>query len=98
MVFSDASSGRVIEVRNYRRLEQHGRGPRWEFQVIRATARRVTVLAYQDREPIMAIYYDRLSPRIRLRSNFTREARCSRPRELTGWGSEWAAATLQACR
>jgi hypothetical protein len=100
MVFRDASSGKVIEVRDYRRLEQHGRGERWRFQVVGATAKRVTVLAYQQREPIMAIYYDRLSPRIKLRSTVARPRGCVRPLELTtGWGSEWAATTARAaCR
>jgi hypothetical protein len=99
MVFREASSGRVVEVRDYRRLEQRGGGERWEFQVVGATARRVTVLAYQEREPIMAIYYDRLSQRIRLKSNFSGQRGCERPLQLTGWGSEWAAASSwEACR
>ena len=89
MTFSDASTGETLEIRDYRKVEQSGSGPGWKFQIVSARPQRVTVLAYQDREPILAIYYDRLSPSIRLTSNFSTDRGRRSTLSLNRWGSEW---------
>lgn len=70
MTFSDAATGQALEVRNYVDVVQGGTGKPWKFQVVTARPQHVTVIGYQDGESILAIYYDRLSPTIRLTSNF----------------------------
>lgn len=69
MKFSDPSTGTLLEVRDYRKLVQNGGGVHWEFKIVAATPDRVTVIGYQSREPALAIYYDRLTSRIKLTSN-----------------------------
>jgi hypothetical protein len=71
VTFADASSGAILEVRDYSAVRQDGSGVPWEFQIVSATPDRVTVVGYQSGEPALAIYYDRLSPSITLTSNFT---------------------------
>lgn len=61
VTFSDAATGAVLEVRDFAAVEQSGDGEPWLFQVVSAGPRRVTIVAYESGEPILAIYYDRLS-------------------------------------
>jgi hypothetical protein len=94
--FVDAHSGQVLEVRNYRKVKQLGNGPRWRFRIDSVTPDRVTVIAYVEREPVMAIYYDRMTPTIRLASNAVVRTRCVHRLSVDRWGSEWARAHARA--
>lgn len=69
--FSDAKDGHTLEVRNYANsiLNQAGRGPRWEFQIVQASAQRVTVIGYQNGVPELAVYYETLSSAVTMTSN-----------------------------
>jgi hypothetical protein len=71
--------GQTLEVRDYRRVATRAEGtwccgevadPGHDFAITSATPKRVTVTMYQDRLPVMVVYYDRLSPNVRLTSNF----------------------------
>jgi hypothetical protein len=79
--FSDAASGQTLEVRDYTRAStQQGQQGTWccgevaetgpAFKIVSATPDQVTVVGYKDRLPFIAVYYDRMSPNIRLTSNF----------------------------
>lgn len=64
--FSDAGDGHLLEVRDYKKVKT---SPGHRFKIASAGRNRVVVIAYQDRSPVMAVYYHRLSDAIRLRSN-----------------------------
>jgi hypothetical protein len=66
ITFSDADDGHTLEVRDYNRVKRHRRHA---FKIRSADPDRVTVVAYQDRRPVMVVYYDRLSDEITLTSN-----------------------------
>lgn len=89
ITFSDASTGATLEVRDYRNVVQTGGVP-WEFQIVAATPDRVSVVAYQSREPVVAIYYDRLSPSITLSSNETSLGTGSPDVMSWAWAWRWA--------
>jgi hypothetical protein len=74
VTFADASSGTILEVRDYSEVTQKVGGVPWQFQIVSATPDRVVVIGYQSGEPALAVYYDRLSPNITLTSNFTNDA------------------------
>jgi hypothetical protein len=74
VTFADASSGAILEVRDYSAVTQNDGGVPWQFQIVSATPDRVTVVGYQSGEPVLAIYYDRLSLSIELTSNLTNGA------------------------
>jgi hypothetical protein len=62
---------RVLETRSYANAaaQQSGRGTPWVFQIVQASNTRVTVIAYQNRVPEVAIYYESISPAVQLVSN-----------------------------
>jgi hypothetical protein len=62
----DASDDHRIEVRDYANIDP---AEGVAFKISSATKRRVTVIMYQDRRPIVAVYYDRLSTAVRLKPN-----------------------------
>jgi hypothetical protein len=73
VTFSEASTGAILEVRDFSAVTQVvtqviGAVP-WQFRVVKATPDRVSIVGYQAGSPALAIYYDRLSPSIRLTSN-----------------------------
>jgi hypothetical protein len=64
--FADADDGHTLEVRDYNRLK---RDRRRAFRLHSADPDRVTVVAYQERRPVMVVYYERLADTITLTSN-----------------------------
>jgi hypothetical protein len=68
ITFSDADDGHNLEVRDYNRIKRHRRHA---FKIHSAGPDRVTVVAYQDRRPVMVVYYDRFSDAITLTSTAT---------------------------
>ena len=61
VTFSDTATGTILEVRDFNTIVQSGDGEPWHFQVEAAGAHRVTIVAYETDEPVLAIYYDRMS-------------------------------------
>jgi hypothetical protein len=60
--------GKILETRDYSKVyESTSRGH--EFRIVARTPDRVTVVAYEDGAPVMAVYYDRLSSGVTLRAN-----------------------------
>jgi hypothetical protein len=60
--------GDVLETRDYAKVyESTTRGH--NFRIVERTPDSVTVVAYEDRVPVMAVYYDRLSSQITLEAN-----------------------------
>jgi hypothetical protein len=60
--------GDVLETRDYAKVyDSTTRGH--DFRIVERTPDRVTVVAYEDGVPAMAVYYDRLSSQITLRAN-----------------------------
>ncbi|MGH2651930.1 MAG: hypothetical protein ACRDHK_12065 [Actinomycetota bacterium] len=64
--FSDAGDGHLLEVRDYRKVKS---SPGHRFKIASARPDRVIVIGYQDRAPVVAVYYQRMSDAIRLTSN-----------------------------
>jgi hypothetical protein len=62
--------GNVLETRDYAKVyKSTTRGH--DFRIVERSPDSVTVLAYEDGEPLMAVYYDRLSSQITLKANVT---------------------------
>jgi len=64
--FADAADGHLLEVRDYRKVAT---SPGHRFKIASAGPNRVVVIGYQDREPVVVVYYRRMSDAIRLMSN-----------------------------
>ena len=69
VTFTDTATGIALDVRDFATVEQSGGGTPWEFQVVAAGPRRVRIVGYQSDEPVVAIYYDRMSSDVTLSSN-----------------------------